>query len=209
MAELRKDPVVGRWVIISTERNKRPSDFPTVADDKTPGPCVFCAGQEAATPPEVLALRVANAAPHAPGWDVRVIPNQYPALRSEGELDREGVWMCDKMNGFGTHEVIVETPDHERDMADLAAEHIALVLRAYRERILTLQADTRVKHVMIFKNQGVALPRTFATHRHARYAQAGEGGTGRGEGVFRLQTTLHFLRLHPAGNESIHGTADP
>lgn len=167
MPELRKDPVVGRWVIISTERGKRPSDYQVVAEARKPGPCAFCAGRESDTPPEIHALRPGTSAANTPGWDVRVIPNQYPALRSEGELNREGVWMCDQMNGFGTHEVIVETPDHESDMADLPAEHIALVLRTYRERILALRADTRFKYVMIFKNQGVAAGASLC-HAHSQ-----------------------------------------
>lgn len=156
MAELRKDPVVGRWVIIASERGKRPSDYQVAAEEKKPGPCVFCAGQESSTPPEISALRPQDSAANTPDWEVRVIPNQYPALNSEGELNREGVWMCDMMTGFGAHEVIVETPNHQTDLADLPAEHIALVFRTYRQRIRNLAADSRFKHVMIFKNQGAA-----------------------------------------------------
>lgn len=156
MAELRKDPVVGRWVIIASERGRRPSEYAVTAEERKPGPCAFCGGQESATPPEVYALRPAGSAPNAAGWQVRVIPNRYPALHSDGDLNREGVWMCDMMHGFGAHEVIVETPDHDRDLADLPAEHIGLVLRAYRQRFWDLSADGRLKSVMVFKNQGAA-----------------------------------------------------
>jgi len=108
MPELRKDPVVGQWVIISAERSKRPSDFKVVKEEKEHGSCVFCEGHESKTPPEVYAVRKAGTDPDTPGWDVRGVPNKYPALWVEGELDREGVWMCDMMNGVEAHEVIIE-----------------------------------------------------------------------------------------------------
>jgi UDPglucose--hexose-1-phosphate uridylyltransferase len=107
MADLRKDPVTGRWVIISTERQKRPNDFQietvTIHPD---GLCPFCEGHEDKTPPEILAYR--NGSPgNGRGWDVRVVPNKFPALRVEGMLDREGEGLFDRMNGIGAHEVIV------------------------------------------------------------------------------------------------------
>jgi UDPglucose--hexose-1-phosphate uridylyltransferase len=167
MPELRKDPVVGRWVIISTERAKRPSDFEVACEEERPGPCVFCEGHEAETPPEVYAVRREGTAPDTPGWDVRVVPNKYPALRTEGELDREGVWMCDMMNGVGAHEVIVETPEHGVDLVDLPEDHIAQVLWAYRQRIMDLRGDDRFKYVLIFKNQGRAAGASLQ-HAHSQ-----------------------------------------
>src|SRR4051812_43412293 len=90
MPELRQDPVTGRWVVISTERRKRPSDFwlerHQVARD---GYCPFCPGREDLTPPEVLAYRQSGGR-NGPGWDLRVVPNKFPALQVEGGLDREG-----------------------------------------------------------------------------------------------------------------------
>ncbi len=84
MSELRKDLVSGRWVIIATERSKRPDDFrPRGAAAPAPeaaGFCPFCEGNECKTPPEVFALRAAGTAPDAPGWTVRVVPNKFPAL---------------------------------------------------------------------------------------------------------------------------------
>ncbi len=90
MADLRKDPVTGRWVIISTERQKRPTDFHietvTTSRDEL---CPFCQGHEDKTPPEILSYRDGG------GWDVRVVPNKFPALRVEGDLDREGEGLFD------------------------------------------------------------------------------------------------------------------
>ncbi len=154
MPELRKDPVLGRWVIIATERAKRPSDFGVQREEKKPGPCPFCEGQEAKTPTEIYSVREPGTAPGTPGWQVRVIPNKFPALTNHGALDREGVGLCDMMNGVGEHEVIVETPDHDQDLADLTAEQTAGVLETYRRRIVDLAADERLKYVLIFKNQG-------------------------------------------------------
>src|SRR2546425_700503 len=90
MPELRKDPVVGRWVIISTERSRRPTSFVPVTHEKTVHFCPFCAGNEDRTPPEIYALRPGGGPPNGPGWTVRVVPNKFPALQVEGTLDRRG-----------------------------------------------------------------------------------------------------------------------
>ncbi len=154
MPELRKDPVVGRWVIMSTERSKRPSDFIKVRDEKKGGPCVFCSGMEHLTPPEVLSYRAPGSAPNQPGWRVRTVPNKFPALRIEGAAGRRGDGLYDLMNGIGAHEVIIETPDHDRAMADFAPHEIEEVLWAYRDRVLDLAKDERFRYVLIFKNHG-------------------------------------------------------
>src|SRR5215831_12045464 len=99
MSELRKDPVVGRWVIISTERGRRPSDFPPAPVRPVQTACVFCPGHESRTPPEILAGRPPHAEPNTPGWSYRVVPNKFPALRIEGELDPSGEGLYDRMQG--------------------------------------------------------------------------------------------------------------
>jgi UDPglucose--hexose-1-phosphate uridylyltransferase len=154
MPELRKDPVVGRWVIMSTERSKRPTDFSKPREDKRGGPCVFCASMERQTPPEVLSYRDHGSAPNEPGWRVRAVPNKFPALRIEGPLGRRGDGLYDLMNGIGAHEVVIETPDHDRGMADLELHQIEEVLWAYRDRVLDLARDERFRYVIIFKNHG-------------------------------------------------------
>jgi UDPglucose--hexose-1-phosphate uridylyltransferase len=154
MPELRKDPVLGRWVIIATERAKRPSDFEVVREESESVSCAFCEGHESETPPEVYAVREKGGRANQPGWEVRVIPNKYPALDVEGQLDREGVGLCDMANGIGVHEVIVETPAHDQQTSDLSAEHIGTVMKTYRQRIVDLREDERLKYVLIFKNQG-------------------------------------------------------
>jgi UDPglucose--hexose-1-phosphate uridylyltransferase len=152
--ELRRDPVVGRWVIISTERARRPSDFATKPVERRGGPCPFCAGEEAKTPDEVWALRPYGSAPNTPGWLVRVVPNKFPALRIEGELERSGEGLYDRMNGVGAHEVVIESPEHDAQLGQLSATHMAEVLRAYRERIIDLAKDPRLEYVIVVKNHG-------------------------------------------------------
>jgi len=150
--ELRRDPVVGRWVIISTERARRPSDFPVPRWQRKGGPCVFCGGQESRTPDEVWALRPDGSEPNRPGWLVRVVPNKFPALRIEGELERSGEGLFDRMNGVGAHEVVIESPEHDAVIERLPPSHLAEVLRAYRERMRDLAKDPRLEYVMVFKN---------------------------------------------------------
>ena len=154
MPELRKDPVVGRWVIIATERGKRPTDFhpDPVADDT--GFCPFCEGNEDKTPPEILAYRSDHQPANGPGWELRVVPNKFPALRIEGEMGKAGVGMYDKMNGIGAHEVIIETPDHLKKFHMHTTESLAKVFQAYKSRLLDLNNDKRFKYILIFKNEG-------------------------------------------------------
>ncbi len=154
MPELRKDPVIGRWVIISTERGKRPHDFRPVPEPRKSGFCPFCPGNEDKTPPEIFALREPGTPPNTPGWSLRVVPNKYPALRVEGELNRRGEGIYDVMNGVGAHEVIIETPKHEKKLADLEISQIHNILKVYRDRITDLRNDVRLKYVLVFKNQG-------------------------------------------------------
>src|SRR6266850_4099099 len=154
MPELRKDPVVGRWVIIATERAKRPSDFAAEPVRPRGSVCAFCEGQEAQTPPEVLAGRQPNTEPNGPGWTYRVVPNKFPALRIEGDLDPAGEGLFDKMTGVGAHEVVIETPDHGASLATLPVDAVADVLLTFRDRILDLKKDPRFTYVLVFKNHG-------------------------------------------------------
>jgi len=169
MPELRKDPVVGRWVIISTERAKRPKDFKFSPEEKrsTPAECPFCPGNEGATPPEVFAYRENNSPPNSPGWILRVIPNKFPALRIEGELNRRGEGIYDRINGIGAHEVIIETPDHAADLTDVSPDAFTKVIFAYQTRILDLKKDPRFRYVMVFKNFGAAAGASLE-HSHSQ-----------------------------------------
>jgi len=106
------------------------------------------------TPPEIAAVRPDGAAPNTSGWSLRIIPNKFPALRIEGGFDRTGDGIYDLMNGVGAHEVIIETPDHAKDLADLTEAEIEQVLWAYQRRSLDLRGDRRLRYLLIFKNYG-------------------------------------------------------
>jgi UDPglucose--hexose-1-phosphate uridylyltransferase len=156
MPELRKDPVVGRWVIISTERALRPTDFQREPVRPKGENCVFCPGHEDKTPPEILAGRPSGSPPNGSGWTYRVVPNKFPALRIEGELEPTGEGLFDRMNGVGAHEVVIETPDHKGSLATMPVDAVAEVLLAFRDRLLDLKKDPRFEYVLVFKNHGEA-----------------------------------------------------
>ncbi|MBU0961328.1 MAG: galactose-1-phosphate uridylyltransferase [Proteobacteria bacterium] len=167
MPELRKDPVLGRWIIIARERGKRPTDFVIAETPTTGGFCPLCPGNENTTPHEVLSYGREHGFPNSPGWKVRVVPNKYPALVIEGDLNREGEGLYDKMNGIGAHEVIIESPRHDDTFADLPPEHLVLVLKAFQHRICDLEHDDRFRYVLIFKNFGKAAGASLE-HSHSQ-----------------------------------------
>ena len=155
MPELRKDPLIGRWVIISTERAKRPMDFASSKEEtEAPEVCPFCEGKEAETPQEIYAVRVNGSQPNTAGWHVRVLPSIKPVLRIEGQLQRRAKGMFDVMNGVGAHEIIVEDPQHVANIADLPVERIHEVLQATTRRMSDLEHDPRFRYVLWFKNHG-------------------------------------------------------
>ena len=167
MSDLRKDPVTGRWVIIAPDRAKRPIHhepvFRVAADRLDP----FAEGNEGHTPPEILAYRDRNSAPNGPGWRVRVIPNKFPALRTDKELKKKGAGLYDTMTGVGAHEVVVECPHYEESLARLPEANVREVLTAYKDRLVDLKRDVRLVHALIFKNKG-ALAGASLEHSHSQ-----------------------------------------
>ena len=169
MPELRRDPIVGRWVVIATERARRPSEFPHVPPTTRPdGLCPFCPGHEDKTPREVYSVgRSPGAPPNGPGWKVRVVPNRFPALKIEGDLDRQAEGIYDRMNGVGAHEVVIETADHARTLEAQSPTEIAEVLLAFKARILDLRNDQRFRSILLFKNHGAAAGASLE-HAHSQ-----------------------------------------
>ncbi len=153
MNELRRDPITGRWIIVFLDKVPKVSDFKVEVHTKNKDNCPFCWGNEVLTPPEIIAHRKFGP-PNSPDWTVRVVPNKFPALKIEGELNKEGIGVFDMMNGIGAHEVIVDTPDHFRDMADLTGAETEEVVWTYLARSIDLRRDRRFKYILIFKNYG-------------------------------------------------------
>ena len=163
MSELRWDPLKLHWIIIASERGRRPQDFHQETDLQAITSCPFCYGNEDKTPAELFVIRPSGP-PNGPNWKVRVIPNKYPVLHVEGELKSRGYGLYDVMEGIGAHEVIIETPDHHKGLADLSPDDITNVLRAYRARLLDLRQDFRLRYMVLFKNHGI---RAGATLHHS------------------------------------------
>jgi UDPglucose--hexose-1-phosphate uridylyltransferase len=158
MSELRKDLVSGRWVIIATERSKRPDDFRpaggTARAAEPVGFCPFCEGNETKTPPEVFALRAAGTAPDSPGWKVRVVPNKFPALSRGTPPSKPTGDLFQSMAGIGVHEVVIENPDHGIELSDLPVPHIRDVFRVFQMRIKAIEQELHYQYVQLFKNKG-------------------------------------------------------
>lgn len=164
MSQLRKDPVTGRWVIISTGKNRRPTDFiRSPVRPRTADGCPFCAGHEDQTPPEILSYRENGNGK----WTLRVVPNKHPALRVEEVLDRSGDGMFDNMSGVGAHEVIIESPEHKLSLAELPDKRVEDLFWAFRDRILDLRRDIRLRYILLFKNYGEAAGSSI-DHTHSQ-----------------------------------------
>lgn len=167
MPELRRDPVIGRWIIISTERGKRPSEYAQDVEPEMGKLCPFCPGNEDKTPPEIVAYGPPGRQPNKSGWRLRVVPNKFPALQIEGGLNRRGDGMYDKMNGIGAHEVLIETADHRMEIPDLSQESVEEIFWAYKDRIIDLRKDSRFEYILVFKNKGAAAGASLS-HPHSQ-----------------------------------------
>ncbi len=147
-SEIRKDPIVGRWVIIGKDKGYMPPIEEHIQRSEGVN-CPFCAGAEDKTPPEIFSVKDSSGK-----WRIRVIPNKFPALVTEGNPDRSGIGIFDRMNGIGAHEVIIETPEHKKAISDLSKEEYTDVLKTYQARIRDLKKDARFRYVLVFKNEG-------------------------------------------------------
>ena len=175
MSELRKDIVTREWVIIAPERADRalhhatgpparPAPLPQDESDRDS--CPFCPGHEEVEP-ELWAWRAPGGLPNSPRWDVRVVPNKYPALELNGALSRHDYHIYDCMSGVGAHEIVVETPHHGVSLAELPAGQLVHILEAYQARYQALSGKHEIKHVSVFKNHGWAAGATIQ-HAHSQ-----------------------------------------
>lgn len=156
MPELRKDPIIGRWVIIATERARRPGNFvhsnDLSWDDPHISPCPYC--QHLQTPLYWATLNRPSQGPH--DWDVCVTSHETPILNMQGSFERRGYGLYDVIDGYGTHEVVVETKEHIANMADLSEDQIRLVLETYAHRINELEKNSHLQYVLAYKNYGIS-----------------------------------------------------
>jgi UDPglucose--hexose-1-phosphate uridylyltransferase len=165
MPELRQNFMTKEWVVIATERAKRPDQMAVKRETKPAvsfsEKCPFCPGHENQTPPEILRL------PDGNGWKARVIPNKFAALSPDSEPVRTIHRSRRSMGGFGEHDVIVETPDHSLAMAQMTDSQVSDILRIYKIRYDQLSLDPRIAQVTIFKNHGTDAG-TSLEHPHSQ-----------------------------------------
>jgi UDPglucose--hexose-1-phosphate uridylyltransferase len=171
MPELRQNPATKEWVIIATERARRPEDFAPAKPQEQPetvNHCPFCECNENLTPPEILSYRSYGTRPNSPGWWIRIVPNKFPALIPQGNVRRiKHDAFFRYMDGVGEHEVIIEHPRHDQTIAIMEQKQVEEIFLAYRERYITLSQDPRFELVMIFKNHGIAAG-TSVRHPHSQ-----------------------------------------
>lgn len=163
MPEIRRDPITGRQVIIAPQRAARPWQIHLSESAAPTEECPFCPGNESLTPPEVWAEREPRSAANTRGWQIRIVPNKYPALTDDPQLEPPVKILDQSAAALGVHEVIVEAAAHVVHLSELAEADLAAVLRAYRARLTALAKDPRWKYLLIYKNQG---ERAGATLEH-------------------------------------------
>jgi UDPglucose--hexose-1-phosphate uridylyltransferase len=165
MPELRYNLISRDWVIIASERAKRPDQFKRAEEKKLlpsfDAKCPFCPGNEKMTPPAT------HAVPGDGSWLVRVTPNKFAALASQGERKRTVQGIKRTVTGVGIHEVIVETPDHSKTTAQLSDANVETIIETYLNRFRAASRDPRIEQVTIFKNHGEAAG-TSLEHPHSQ-----------------------------------------
>lgn len=154
-SEIRQNKATNQWVIFAPSRRRRPHDFARPAEETAPLPahdpnCPFCPGNEAKLTPVVWQLP----AEAPPGWRTRVAPNKFAALAPSGTVARrqEGIYLA--MDGYGRHEVIIEHPRHDRNMALMTEDEVGAVVETYHRRYLELMDRRRTMLTIIFRNHG-------------------------------------------------------
>jgi len=167
MTELRRGAIGDRWVIVAPMRGRRPSDLISTGEKKkelAADKCPFCPGNENRTPPEIYRL------PRSDGsWQVRVIPNKFPALGDESDgtarFRTDGLYQ--HMAGQGTHEVIIESPDHLKSIPDLPLTSVENIIDTFHIRLQEIRKDPRHRFVVLFENHGSKAGASLA-HPHAQ-----------------------------------------
>ncbi|MHB8882261.1 MAG: galactose-1-phosphate uridylyltransferase [Thermodesulfovibrionales bacterium] len=151
--ELRKDPLLGRWVAV-LGRSKAPAEYLLPPHEKPETSCILCQGREAEAPGEIMSLRAPGSDAAGRKWSTRVIPNFAPIFQVEGDLGRRGDGMYDKMNSIGANEIIIESPEHNSSPEDMGLDQMTRVITTYRERMSDLEKDPRLRYTLIYKNAG-------------------------------------------------------
>lgn len=169
--EIRQNKITRQWVICAPERGERPKDFRARGDNDRALPvhddeCPFCPGNEAMLPDIVAETRGAN------GWQVRVVPNKYPVLKPDASTERCTRGLYRAMPGYGRHEVIIESPRHDRDIAAMSTDTVGMVLDMYHQRYIDLMHTHDNMMALIFRNHGRRAG-TSLLHPHSQLVVTG------------------------------------
>ena len=167
MSNIRYDRIHDTYVISAPERLHRPDcnfdvDEKITVDDN----CPFCEGNESMTPPEIFSHRKAGSFPNEKGWQTRVVPNLYKAVQIEAPHHHH-YGLFEYWEGFGAHEIIIDTPEHHISMTEWSEEAVVAWLKTLRSRVSDLRQDQRIAHISLFKNQGTLAGATQA-HSHTQ-----------------------------------------
>ena len=167
MSNIRYDRIHDTHVIIAPERLHRPDCSFDVDEKKTVDEnCPFCEGNELMTPPEIFSHRKAGSFPNEKGWQTRVVPNLYKAVQIEASYEHH-YGLFEHWEGFGAHEVIIDTPEHHTSMTQWSEGAIVEWLKTLRSRVSDLRRDQRISHISLFKNEGSQAGATQA-HSHTQ-----------------------------------------
>jgi len=168
MSEIRRNIITRDWVIMATERAKRPHEFGSFKKVRESLPlykdnCPFCVGNEHLSTKDIIRIEGKDS------WKVRIIPNKYPALSPEGNRERHTSGLQQTISGIGVHDVVIESPNHNAILAFLSIEDIAEIIRAYKQRYAQIRQDRRMEAIVIFKNYGESAGSSLE-HTHSQIA---------------------------------------
>ena len=167
MSEIRYDRLHDTHVIISPERLHRPDcNFSAEQAKSSDKACPFCEGNEKMTPPEIFSIRAKDSFANEKRWQTRVVPNLYKAVQIEA-AHQHHFGLFEYWEGFGAHEVIIDTPEHHTSMAQWSEENVIQWLKTLRARTADLRNDHRIAYISLFKNEGKEAGSTQA-HSHTQ-----------------------------------------
>ena len=176
--EVRKDYLLDRWVVIATERGRRPSDFAKKEGEKRKsGVCPMCPGNEHMTPPAVLVYLKSGKdikkakdqdSKRHKNWIIRCVPNLYPAFAPPKDTTPKKIMKNRELAlAVGHHEVLIESPNHDEHPADARTSQLTHVINAYIDRLRAISAKPYVKYVSIFRNHGLEAGASLS-HAHSQ-----------------------------------------
>lgn len=166
MSEIRYDRLFDKHVIIAPTRLRRPDPAIVCEDALSREECPFCEGSEHLAPHEIYAYSLNHRVANTPGWKTRVVPNLFKALQIEQNAQHH-YGLFEYWDGFGAHEVIIDTPYHNMSMCELSAKELSYWFHTIIDRYKDLRRDRRLVSIFVFKNEGKNSG-AFMSHNHSQ-----------------------------------------